>query len=72
MYSRPFDNAHKRWFSLMADLLNDSSIKDYAGLENYFSKVDEMMKRYLGEVDKEVRTAFARQIYAMVTIAETK
>lgn len=71
MYSRPFDNAHKRWFSLMANLLNDSSIKDYAGLENYFSKVDDVMKRYLGKVYKEVRTAFARQIYAMAIIKET-
>lgn len=73
MYSRPFDQAHRRWFSLMAGLLNDSSINSYAGLENYFPRVDEVMKRYLGEsMDKEVRTAFARQIYAIVTIAETK
>ncbi len=72
MYSRPFDNAHKKWFSLMASLLNDQSINNYAGLENYFPKVDEVMKRYLGDIDKEARTAFARQIYALVTIAETK
>lgn len=72
MYSRPFDQAHKRWFSLMANLLNDPSINDYAGLENYFPKVDEVMKKYLGNMKKEARTAFARQIYAMVTVAETR
>jgi len=72
MYSRPFDNAHKKWFSLMADLLNDQSINNYAGLENYFPQVDIVMKRYLGDIDKKARTTFARQIYALITIAETK
>src|SRR3989338_3051810 len=72
MYSRPFDNAHKKWFSLMADLLNDQSINNYAGLENYFPQVDIVMKRYLGYIDKKARTTFARQIYALITIAETK
>tara|TARA_Y100000310_G_scaffold340233_1_gene435301 strand:+ start:94 stop:207 length:114 start_codon:yes stop_codon:yes gene_type:complete len=26
MYSRPFEQAHKEWFRLMAVLLNDDSI----------------------------------------------
>ncbi len=72
MYSYPFDQAHKKWFSLMANLLDDPSINDYARIKNYFPKVDEVMKKYLGTIEKEVRTAFARQIYALVTIAETK
>ncbi|MFH1209268.1 MAG: HAD family hydrolase [archaeon] len=70
--SRPFNEAHKRWFYLMSILLKDDSINKYASLENYFDKVHEVMKRYLGNVDEETRTIFARSLYAMVTIAEVK
>lgn len=68
--SRPFDEAHKRWFSVMSVLLNDKSINQYAGLENYFDKVHEVMKRYLGDVDQETRIVFARNLFSMVTVAE--
>lgn len=57
MYSYSFYQAHKKWFSLMANLLDDPSINDYARIKNYFPKVDEVMKRYLGTIKKEVRTA---------------
>lgn len=69
--SRPFDEAHKRWFYVMSVLLKDKSINDYAGLENYFDKVHEVMKRYLGDVDQETRIVFARNLFSMVTVAET-
>ena len=65
--SRPFNEAHKRWFSLMSVLLKDKSLNDYAGLENYFDKVHEVMKRYLGNVDGETRIVFARNLFSMVT-----
>ena len=68
--SRPFDEAHKRWFSVMSVLLNDKSINQYAGLENYFDKVHEVMRRYLGDVDQETRVVFARNLFSMVTVAE--
>ena len=68
--SRPFDEAHKRWFSLMSVLLNDNSINKYARLEDYFPKVHEVMKRYLGDVDHETRVKFARNLFSMATIAE--
>lgn len=70
--SRPFDEAHKKWFYLMSILLKDDSINKYASLENYFDKVHEVMKRYLGNVEYETRIIFARNLYAMVTIAEVK
>lgn len=68
--SRPFDEAHKRWFYVMSILLKDKSINEYAGLENYFEKVHEVMKRYLGDVDQETRVVFARNLFSMVTVAE--
>ena len=54
----------------MSVLLKDKSINDYAGLENYFDKVHEVMKRYLGNVDGETRIVFARNLFSMVTVAE--
>lgn len=72
LISRPFDEAHKRWFYVMSVLLKDNSINKYAGLENYFDKVDEVMKRYLGDVDKETGTRFARNLFSMVTVAEAR
>lgn len=68
--SRPFEQAHKRWFSVMSILLKDKSINNYAGLENYFDKVHKVMERYLGNVDKETRVVFARNLFSMVTVAE--
>jgi len=70
--SRPFDEAHKNWFYLMSVLLKDNSIREYAGLENYFEKVNEVMKRYLGEVEEETRITFARNLFSMTTIAEVR
>ena len=36
--SRPFNEAHKRWFYVMSLLLKDKSVNNYANLENYFDK----------------------------------
>ncbi|MGV8172024.1 MAG: HAD family hydrolase [Candidatus Woesearchaeota archaeon] len=69
--SRPFDEAHKRWFKLFSILLEDDSVLDWTFKENYFEGVHLCMKRYLGEADKETQTLFARQVYAMALIAET-
>lgn len=70
--SRPFDEAHKNWFKLLSILLDDNSINEYASLEDYFDKVHEVMERYLGSVDYETRVSFARNLFAMSTIAEVK
>src|SRR3989338_2853425 len=68
--SRPFDEAHKRWFEFFAILLKDDSIKKYAFAENWFEKVDVVMDRYLGNAGRETKNRFAREIYAMAIIAE--
>jgi len=68
--SRPFDEAHKRWFHVLSILLEDDSINQYADLDNYFDKVHEVMEKYLGDVDHETRVEFARNLFSMVTIAE--
>ncbi len=68
--SRPFDEAHKRWFYVMSVLLKDDSINAYANLENYFDKVHEVMGRYLCDVDHETRVRFARTLFSMTAIAE--
>ncbi|MBI5871960.1 HAD family hydrolase [archaeon] len=70
LQSRPFDEAHKKWFYVMSILLKDHSINEYAGLDKYFDKVHEVMKRYLGDVDHETRVKFARNLFSMATIAE--
>ncbi|MBN1644998.1 HAD family hydrolase, partial [Candidatus Woesearchaeota archaeon] len=69
---KPFQNAHKKWFKVMAVLLKDDSINKYSALENYFDKVHEVMKKYLGNVSHETRVKFARMLYAMATVAEVK
>jgi phosphoglycolate phosphatase-like HAD superfamily hydrolase len=59
-------------FEIMSVLIGDPEIKKYAFIENYFSKVDEVMKSYLGNVSKESRTKFARNLYAMTVVAEAE
>ncbi|NQU78165.1 haloacid dehalogenase-like hydrolase [Candidatus Woesearchaeota archaeon] len=70
MRSRPFESAHKGWFNVMSVLLKDESVKEYSALEDYFGKLYEVMHRYLGDVDKETRTKFARNLFAMSVVAE--
>jgi FMN phosphatase YigB (HAD superfamily) len=70
--SRPFDEAHKRWFKLFSVLLDDDSLNDWAFREDYFEGVHKCMKKYLGSESKESQTFFARQIYAMMLVAETE
>ena len=70
--SRPFDEAHKRWFYVMSVMLKDDSVNKYARLEDYFNKVHEVMRRYLGDVDHETRVKFARNLFSMTTIAEVR
>lgn len=72
MKHRPFEKAHIGWFKFMSILLKDKSINRYSRLENYFPKVHLVMKRYLGKVSEKARTEFARRLYAVATIAETK
>ena len=69
---RPFNETHKAWFQTMSVLLNDPSINNHAGKENYFEKVDEVMTLYLGNVNSETKTKFARQLFSMTLIAEIK
>ncbi|MFW6047583.1 MAG: HAD family hydrolase [Candidatus Woesearchaeota archaeon] len=70
LQSRPFDEAHKRWFYVMSVLLNDNSVNEYANLKTYFDKVHEVIGRYLGDIDNETRVKFARNLFSMVTIAK--
>jgi len=42
---RPFQQAHKDWFKVMATLLEDPSINEYAEIDDYFPKVHEVMKK---------------------------
>lgn len=69
---RPFQQAHIKWFKVMSVLLKDPSINKYAELEDYFGKVHEVMERYLGKVNHDVRVRFARIMYAMATVAEVQ
>jgi len=41
---RPFDMAHKEWFRVMAELLMDQSINEYAFKEDYYTHVLESCK----------------------------
>ena len=69
---RPFELAHKRWFELFSELLKDSSLKRYGTLKDYFPKVEEIMQRYLGDIAAEDKIRFARDVFAMVMVAEAR
>lgn len=69
---RPFDIAHKEWFRVMAELIRDHSINEFAFKEDYFKDVQEIMKKYLGDIDIKTRNAFARNIYSMVVVESIK
>ncbi len=69
---RPFKKAHEKWFEVMAFKLKDPSIKKYSKLKNYFPKIHEIMKRFLGKVSKEKRLEYMRNLYAELVIAEVK
>ncbi len=69
---RPFDIAHKEWFRVMAELIRDHSINEFAFKEDYFKDVQEIMKKYLGDIDIKTRNAFARNIYSMMVVESIK
>ena len=70
--SRPFEIAHKEWFRIMAELLRDQSINDFAFKQDYVTHVNDVMKKYLGDIDENSRTIFARNIYAMGIVEAVK
>ncbi|MFH0870426.1 MAG: HAD hydrolase-like protein [archaeon] len=72
LQKRPFEEAHRKWFELMAVLLRDESVKGYYQLADYFPKANELMRLYLGEVDERILTLFVRQTYSMILIAEMR
>jgi len=69
---RPFDIAHKEWFRVMAELMRDQSINEFAFKDDYFKDVQEIMKKYLGDINIKTRNAFARNIYSMTVIESVK
>lgn len=68
MRSRPFDEAHKLWFDYYAKELRNPSIAEYGKLQDkeaWLPKVDEVMKRALGEKsDEATRMQTARNFFA--------
>lgn len=71
-YERPFEQAHKDWFALFADLLQDESIKEHANDPDYFNHVKNVMQRYLGDVVQETLMQYARLTYGMLTVAAVR
>jgi FMN phosphatase YigB (HAD superfamily) len=69
---RPFETAHKEWFRVMAELIRDHTILELSFKEDYFSDVQEIMKKYLGDIDIHTRNAFARNIYSMMVVESIK
>lgn len=69
---RPFDIAHKEWFRIMAELIKDYSITEFSFTPDYFVHVQEIMKKYLGDIDVKSRNSFARNIYAMAVVESIK
>jgi phosphoglycolate phosphatase-like HAD superfamily hydrolase len=70
--SRPFDTAHKEWFKVMGELIRDYTINELAFKEDYFADVQEIMKKYLGDINIKTRNAFARNIYSMMVVESIK
>lgn len=69
---RPFDTAHKEWFRVMAELIRDHTILELSFKEDYFSDIQKIMKKYLGDIDIKTRNAFARNIYSMMIVESIK
>ena len=70
--SRPFDTAHKEWFRIMGELIKDYSINEFAFKPDYYEHVNDIMKKYLGDIDAGTRNAFARNIFAMGIVESVK
>lgn len=67
---RPFEQAHQKWFEFFSLVLKDPVIKDYASLDNYFDKVHEIMRLYIGDVSEESLNLHARNLYSTMVVAE--
>ena len=72
MYSRPFQTAHHKWFSLFASLLRKPEIEDLASAPDFMIHVDDIMDDYLGPVSEVSKRYFARQLFGMTLVAEAK
>jgi FMN phosphatase YigB (HAD superfamily) len=70
--SRPFEKAHKDWFKIFSSLLKDENINNFAEKKDYYKHVYEVMEKYLGRVPKETQNHYARTLYSMCIISETK
>ena len=61
--STPWTNAHKLWYEDRAKELNDQSIMEWVGRENYFQGVDIVMKRLFPDLSDSERTKKAREMF---------
>lgn len=58
-----WENAHESWFKQAADELNDKSVLEWIGREDYFKGVDKVMERLAPDKSEQERVEQARQRY---------
>jgi phosphoglycolate phosphatase-like HAD superfamily hydrolase len=69
--------AHQKWFKVMGVLLEDASVEDLAGKDDYFPDVLNVMERLTGlrssdGFNKSAMVKYARNFYQMLYIVELK
>lgn len=58
-----WDNAHILWYENAAKKLKDKSVLKWAGRQDYFKGVDDVMQRLYPSLDDKQRTIKARQMF---------
>lgn len=71
------DSAHKEWFRVMGDILDDESVRDTPPKEDIFPDVFTVMSRATGldardSLGKSIMTTYSRNMYQMLYLIEIK
>ncbi|MFQ5531575.1 MAG: HAD family hydrolase [Candidatus Nanoarchaeia archaeon] len=63
-----WDEAHEIWYKDASEKLNDLSVMNWIGRDDYFKGVDDVMKRLYPNLLEDERTKLARKMYFDSTI----
>lgn len=69
---RPFSRAHEQWFAFFANMLQDSSVKDYASDPAWGGRVDDVMARFIPNIPERLRNNVARDVYAQLAVKNAR
>ncbi len=70
--SEAWTNAHTLWYENASRKLNDESVKQWIGREDYFKGVDKVMKRLYPSLSENKRTKKARELFFETVLENIK